>query len=159
MCLPHSYYFSFPLSISCVFFASLSYDASSFLRPNTLIGGENLSRIRFFPFLAMTHFDVSEVQQEDQTCIAFLEQNQLQHSQNIISQGYTHQSPPSHLPQPPPFLGVASDLLEFNIKFYQFPYGNSHTHNNPQSQLLYVCSLLTGSARQWYRAHVVTVKE
>lgn len=102
--------------------------------------------------------------QDDQHRIALLEQNQQQLVDEIqrlsqhISAASSFPSPSPHpnlkLPQPPPFSGLATELPEFKMKLSQFLRGSPHTYSTSESQLLYAGSLLTGSASQWYRAHV-----
>ena len=115
----------------------------------------------------MANIDAPEVPISDQDRIMLLEQSYYQlisQLNHFISQPVPPPPPPPpqpipsppniNLPQPPSFSGVATDLPKFKMKMFQFLHGHPHTYTTSETQLLYAGSLLTGSAGQWYRAHV-----
>ena len=85
----------------------------------------------------MAHFDIPEVQHGDQNRLAFFGQNQqhlvdqIKLLSNALSQVSTNQPTLSHpnlnLPQPPPFLGVATELPECKMKLFQILHGTPNT--------------------------------
>ena len=82
---------------------------------------------------------------DEQNRLACLEQNQqilveqIQHLSNVLTQFFSNQPTPSqpnlNLPQPPPFSGIATQLLEFKMKLFQLLHGNPHTYTTSQTQL------------------------
>ena len=79
--------------------------------------------------------------------------NELQFLRGAVSQ-YSTSHPNLHLPQPPSFLGLPTELHTFEIKLSQFFLGNHNTYSDTSTQLLYVGSLLSGPASQLYESLV-----
>ena len=102
-----------------------------------------------------------DVQQPPLDRMTFLEQNfhnvvnELHYLRTQIARPPPPQPRPNlNLPQPPPFSGVPSELPTFKLKLFQFLIGNHNTYTEPESQLLFAGSLLSGSAGQWYHSLV-----
>ena len=116
----------------------------------------------------MDNFEAPEVVMTDTERILQLELAQYQLIEQLnrfVSHPTTQVPPPPpslvippqptlNLPAPPSFSGLAIDLAEFKMKMVQFLNGNPHTYITSRTQLLYAGANLTGSANQWYRAHV-----
>ena len=112
----------------------------------------------------MADFDAQAAQaaqdaQDDRDRGTFLEQN-VKYLLNQIQQLQNQPPPPSpprpnlNLPTPPQFFGLPTKLPLLKLKLLHYLVGNQPTYHDSQTQLLFVGSLLVGSAGQWYHALV-----
>ena len=77
----------------------------------------------------------------------------MRYLRNIVQQS-TSQAPPTrkslNLPPPPIFSGSPSEFYSFKLRLGQSLGNNNDTYTEYQSQILYSCSLLSGTTGQWY---------